>query len=868
VSREGSGADTAPAVYWFWDQIPDRARARAQVREMAAAGIGRVMIQARLALPRETYLSPEYLRGYRDAVEAAGEAGLRVTVYDEYNWMSGHGGGRTVDGADHLRERHLFWSTAVPGGRARAAITGIRSDWLDSLGAAGRTWIYEDGRRRFDEWQIVAAGAHPPSGGEPTEVVELTPWATCAGRADGCVAQLSAGAPVPDGWAVTFFLSARCASSRAINYLDRAAAERFLSVVYDPYRHALDGLIGDPVDGFSFDHPYGGFYRWREWSGQVLNSLMWHDPARLAEERTLSPAQLLFAVIHGTGPASQVARCRFFARYSARAIDSFFGTLRDWATTHGVGLTGHELLGWVGGWELSGAFPELDVRTNFGADHFTIDRARSETLVDAANFDAQLSPIMGDAVARASGRQRCTIEQYAVRADPPEDFAAGYWELSLPELRIQALRHHLLGARQLLVHALAQSDGWPGDERLLANPRFDFPPSCNFEPWFGHFAALAEESRSVSSFIEGCEPERDVALVYPLHTLWAEGPAHPHRARFGDWARRLAEAGIGFDVVEDRALDAAAVRLAEPGLIQIAGRGYRAVVLAGISILPSPRTERVLDAFVRAGGTLLASRPLPGATAAEGRADGLAERVAALCARAPDDSVPARMPVDLRGSTLRRLEDPGSRTGTLWRWSGRRGAARRLVVLNDGPEDRPLRLDGDPLVLEPGEIACLELEPSGGWRRWEIEPLPPGPVVDPAGRVSLAEGWTLTLPGGDWRAIDPRRGWEQQGLATFSGVATYRCRFDLPPDRAPSGWCLTLPEVACAATARLNGRSLGSRGWPPYRFAVSPELLQAAGNELEIEVANSAANHYYAGTRWQRERQPSGLLAVPQLTRR
>src|SRR6185437_9791994 len=123
----------APAVYWFWSRIPTRAEAVAQVREMAGAGIARVMIQARLSFPLEEYLSGEYLRVYRDAVEAAGEAGLDVGIYDEYNWMSGHGGGRTVEGAGHLRERHLFWSTAATGATpARATVSSIRSDWFDS----------------------------------------------------------------------------------------------------------------------------------------------------------------------------------------------------------------------------------------------------------------------------------------------------------------------------------------------------------------------------------------------------------------------------------------------------------------------------------------------------------------------------------------------------------------------------------------------------------------------------------------------------------------------------------------------------------------------------------------------------------------
>jgi hypothetical protein len=866
----GEQGRCGPGVYWFWNRIPERAEAERQVRAIAEAGFSLVMIQARLSMDRELYLSGEYLRGYRHAVEAAGAAGLRVGIYDEYNWMSGHGGGRTVQGADHLRERHLFWTTATGSDpRSGATISEIRSDWFDSLGAAGARWIYEDGRRRFDEWELVAAVAHPREGPfDPARTVELSRWASATGTGDGCRVALDGEAEVPDGWTVTFFASARCASSRAVNLLDPRAAERFLEVAYEPYLEALSGLIGDPVEAFSFDHPYGGFYDWRERTGPVTSSLMWHPPARLTEDAALAPGQLLLAVTGDPGSAAIAPRCRFFARYATQGIESFFGTIARFTRERGVGLTGHELLPHVGGWELYGAFPELDIRTNFGGDHFAIDRARTATLVDASNFCAQLSPVMGDSVARAHGRARCTIEQYAARRDPPEDFAAGYWELSLRELRLQALRLHILGARRFLFHAFGQSDGTGDDVELLANPRFDFPPACNFEPWFGHFPAFAAESTAVSSFIDGAEPLREVALVHPLHTLWAAGQSHPHGALFGAWAQLLARAGVGFDIVEDRALEIAGV---QDERLWINGRGYHTVVLAGVSVLPSARSADVLESFAANGGAVLASAPLPEATAAEGAVAVLAERVGAACAEPAADTVPSEVPeVIVRRMTGPRLE-PEEGLGTIWRWCGRAGERTRVVLLNDGPEPRRVMIGTDvadrpsaSVVLEPEAVACLEL--GAGVRPLALPATPPPRTGGPP-TLTLDEGWTLTLPGAAPVAVDPREGWERQGLETFAGTGTYRCRFRVPDGLADDRWILTLPVVHCVARAALNGVAIGARGWPPYRFEIPAGATHGGENELAIEVANAAANRYYAGTRFQQGLQPSGLGASPELSR-
>jgi hypothetical protein len=926
----GTGAGTSaapsvrPAVYWFWSEIPTPAQAERQLCEIAGAGFGAVMIQARLGFDRERYLSAQYLCGYRAAVEAAAAAGLEVWIYDDYNWISGHAGGRTVQGAGHLRERHLFWTTSAPDRpSAPATISAIRSDWIDSLGAAGAHWIYEDGVRAWDEWEIVAAAAHPPHPHELIQTLDLTEAATCDGGPHACAVSLSTSATVPDGWVVTFFVSARCATSRLINYLDPGAAQRFLEVSYRPYLQALDGLVGDPVRGFSFDHPYGGFYDWAEREGAVTTSLMWHRDARLADgEPGLSAAQLLLAVVRDLGPPAIGPRCRFFEAYAARGIESFFGTLAAWTREHGVGLTGHELLAHVGGWDLYGAFSELDIRTNFGGDYFAIDAARTETLVDASNFEAQLSPVMGDSVARAHGRRRCTVEQYAARREPPEDFAAGYWELSLPELRLQTMRLHMLGARRLLFHAFGQSDGSGNDHELLRNPRFDFPPTCNFEPWFDHLPALAQESAAVSGFIEDGEPIHDVALVHPLHTLWAHGQTHPHGRCFGEWAQLLSRAGVGFDVVDDRDLERAQVR---DGRLTISGRSYGAVVLAGVGVLPSLRSADVLDALCAAGGTVVATDPLPTATARAGAVAGLRARIAAVCVRT-GSSVPAQLPSELLAGCTEPGVDPGDGEGTLWRTFGRDARGTRVALLNDGPDRRrvtvtsagpvrPRRLRGDgELVdwpwnsglggevvvdLEPGEVACLHLGPADGPRPGLVECSgfvgelslgaaelaisgerldrlvvrthdgtlvthePAAPKHAPT--VLLDSGWTLSVDGATPVAIDPRRGWEHQGHATFAGHAAYRCRFDWATAAAATGdeIALTLPVVHCAAGATLNGVSLGERGWAPYRFDIPAGLLRGRDNELELSVANSAANRYYAGTPFQHGLQPSGLGGVP-----
>jgi hypothetical protein len=831
--------DLRPAVYWFWSEIPDRESSAAQLTEIASAGFSTVLIQTRLGFAREQYLTAEYLDAYRTAVLQAKELGLKVGVYDEYAWISGHGGGRTVLGADHLRERCLFWSTSSAGATQEAHVSDIESWWVDGFGGPEKQWLYDDALRRWDQWELVAALAHPSGAADPegceAASIDVTASVTVSGRDDGCTITLDAARTLPPDWVVTAFVSARCASSRMVNYLDPATAERFIEVAYEPYAEALQGLLGDPVEFFSFDHPYGGFYEWPQGkAAQIGNALMWdHEmTAHVASIDQRPLAQTLHQIVHGRNDEAKQTRVEFFRRYSERGIESFFGTLRRWADAHNVGLSGHELLAHVGGWDLNGAFPEVDARTNFGLDYFSVDRQRTRTLVDASNFNMQISPKFGDSVARAHGRSRCIVEQYAARNDGPGHYAAGYWELRLDELRLQTLRHHLLGARQLIFHAYGQSDGSGENSDVLTNPRFDFPPTCNFEPWFKHFRAYAEESANVSAFIEAAEPVHGVALVYPLHTVWAEGPTHRHAALIGQWAELLAASGIGFDLVDDRELAAATVA---DGQISLQVHKYSSVILAGATTLPSARCLEVLDELSAQGGTAIVT-----------------------------DTVPEQAPPELKSDAVFTvLARAGA--GTLWTWQGRSPESARLVLVNDGLDTRKLTImvadqPVTALTLGPEELACLQLGPDG-ITRFSASPAAPtalGPAL-----LRIDQGWTFNAGEQSQEApIEVDRGWEQQDFPSFGGEGIYRTEFDF---KAAGGdpLVLELPEVHCAVSAELNGVELGARGWRPFRFAIPPGILNVEGNQLTLRVTNTAANRYYAGTPFQAGLQPSGITAAP-----
>ncbi len=109
---------------------------------------------------------------------------------------------------------------------------------------------------------------------------------------------------------------------------------------------------------------------------------------------------------------------------------------------------------------------------------------------------------------------------------------------------------------------------------------------------------------------------------------------------------------------------------------------------------------------------------------------------------------------------------------------------------------------------------------------------------------------------GDWS--------RREGLATYSGGVLYRTSFVWPADEEPGSAAIDLGGVASSAELFLNGRRVGVRVAPPWRFEVGP-LVRSGDNLLEVLVCNTLANHYGTIPTRYRGNPVSGLLGPVRL---
>ncbi|MCS4277204.1 hypothetical protein M2390_002408 [Mycetocola sp. BIGb0189] len=889
----------SPATYWFWHHLPDEDQVRTQVRQMHAAGIKSFQVQARLSFPMHEYLEPAYLTACRWAVEEAAALGMIVGFYDDYNWQTGQAGGRAVAGHDHLRERHLFWTRIeLSDGTGTGEISGIVSG-TEGLGPAAMAWHYDGSVPLWTDWRIERAlavdGTETTARATSASVVDIT--AATRIEATDTEAALSIAGANPALGSALVLVSARSSTSHLVNPLDPEAVDRFIEAGYEPFREAVGDHFGSTVRYVFFDQPHAVYYDWAQRSGGVGSSVPIHtttlDLARAIGEDT--HAATIWAVFTETeDPAALALRARFWQFYAELSMEGFLGKLRDWSHRYGLLQSGHEVLTHIGTFTPGTEFGDWDLRANFGLDHFGVDAYRDLTAVDAQDGVAQLSPRLGDSIARATGRTGTIVEQYFLT--PPEGGTpwSGHWGLTLDELRSTTIRHHLAGMRQMVFHGFYQTHGHGNDHESMANPRFDFPPGINFEPWFADFhAAFAAESARLSEFLEPLSDEASVLLFWPLRTIWTHGQSGAHFDQFGAWAKALDTAGIPWRVVDERALaDIAA------GSIPTA----QILVLPGVRTLANEASVASLEAIegtgirvFRSGDDLTtlqdgaAARALPGthlSTAPE------ASALAAVLGVAPsgatvfrvemhgagDDGINdgtagsadnaglrIRAGVDARGFTRVALFNDGVSsvsgvlTGTVVaEWDASGGQARSLTDHRVALEPGELRL-----FVWAGSAAHESQTPSTGSRsasNVDAQANPGTPA--PADTRILSNDWSLTTAhGGSSVPIDVTAGW-QTVLPEYSGAATYRTTFELAE---VSGAILELPAVSGSARLLINGTLVGERGWRPYRFAIPAELLRVGTNEVAITVFGSAANEFYAGTGLRPEPELTGLLATPTL---
>lgn len=542
-------ATTGPYAFVFWNDDLTDDGVLAQLREIAGAGFTGVTLSARIGLSRRVgYLTEEYFRLVRLAVDECARLGLAVMLYDEASYPSGSANGAVVERDPEFAARCLV--------RVERDIEGPADEyWRPALGraldarllAVARTPV-RDGAPVHDEAELL-----------PVEDRGLVRLGFAEGRW-----RITAVFDTPSGGTIRGAHAGQDDGSAlappAADLLNPAAVRAFLETTHEAYARALGPHLGTTVVAMFTDEPFLLGRSPREGAQPYTPGL----ETEIAKAEGLEPNEVLRQLSSIWDSETEFARA-YRDAVRGRLIAVYYGAQARWCEAHGIALTGHPAEPDDLATSASLHWPGQDtvwrwVLPEDGTALAGPESTAPKTAASAANLNG------GTAIAEVLG--------------------AYGWRLTLDEAKWLLDWYLSRGVPTLVLHAFFYSVR--GGRAYESEP--DLGPHNS---WWPHFPSLvAYASRVAALFDEGAHRVSTAVLADPEHV--PDGRV-----------RELFEHQIDFFYLDPADLREADI---EDGTLAVRGRRFAAVVdhrPEGPAL--HEETEAVLERFKEAGGLVLAA---------------------------------------------------------------------------------------------------------------------------------------------------------------------------------------------------------------------------------------------------------------------
>lgn len=844
-----------PIPWWAWTGDLNEADLRSQLDTMQAQGLKEFFLFPIYGL-EVPYLSAAYWEKVEWTLQECRRRGMKVWLYDEYNWPSGVCAGRVL--RDHpefvAQSLRLRAEEVAPGGALHLPILPTE--------LAGAYVVESEGRIQEVNFTATEAGA--------------VWWNDAAVSRVACAYWI---APTICGQVYDRGSPWNARVDRYLDLLDPEAVRAFLDSTYVAYYERFAEFYPHTVPGYFTDEPRAIYTPHGEAVALPYTRNLFAD-FQAAKGYDLRSRLHLMQLNRGD---YRRVRWDFWSWIAERFRTSFSQQLAAWCEAHQVALTGHLVGEEYLTWQVSGVGDFFEALSPFqvpGID--LLENADGYTYQFHSPFyrtEPPEAPVGGDrrafhvdvkwphGIVRHAGRREMMSEAFGVQD----------WGLNLQRHRMGTHYQVALGVTLFNDNSLVFS---VADFRKTAIAGKHFT-----QPWWQHYRCFADYVARVAGLHAEGQPVADVGVLFPRSTLWAEGdagtaggwqredPTHTHPIlRVQECLRAIADALLRrqwpFDFVPEQALAAGHV---EAGRWITAAETYTALLVPHATVLPKAVWTRLVE-FAKGGGRVLFIGDLPAFCIDDGR--DLTGEVTDLLYRPQVEALPyppqapdfeAALDAALGGYAARplRLHGAGAREFVA---SVRAFGAEQLHFLANmswEPQEVTIELVSPspppagegfggaevwrpdtaerfhpkveptpqgirfPWHFEPNEAYFVTAAGTG--QDWPSEPSHLRPIVR---EETLTTGWKLELePGNVLRLdLDLRRdpenigwieGWFRDG-GEEGWEATRQRRVERPLDQRETGWYWVRAQVRCESGAN-----------PRVLVVDSPDFLEAYVNGRE-----------------------------------
>lgn len=820
----GEEANYMLPFYWqhgdHYDTIP------AEIARIAESGARAFCVESR---PHKDFGGESWWRDMDLILSEAKKRGMQVWLLDDDHFPTGHAAGHIAKYHPELRRRQLV--------ERHVDVVGPLADGLLMLQAPA------DG-------QLVGVFAYPRGAKNEDclpEPIELT--AGVSGK--------FLHFTLPKGVYRIFFFYVTYEGNEAEYYIDMLRPESvrvLIDAVYEPHYARYRQYFGSTFAGFFSDEPqfangwYGphrtdmGMYDRRV--GMQGLSLPWHESLLtiMTEVLGYDVRPYLAALWYDLGELTPNLRHAYMDAVTKRYRDCFTRQLGDWCEAHGVQYIGHIIEDMNAharlGCSAGHYFRALDGQHMSGIDivlhqlipglsgHIHTEIAAGN-YADPAFFDyvlAKLAASYAHIGTQMDGRAMCEV------------FGAYGWAEGTPIMKW--LLDHLLvrGVNHFVPHAFSPSFPDP-----------DCPPhfgANGVDPQFEGFCALMRYGNKAAHLLSGGIHRADAAILYHADAEWMNADGDAMLTQIP--AKILYDSHIDFDILPADCFVDAGSRVypakAQNGRLTVGKQSYQVLIVPAAKLLPKPLTD-ALDALQEKGVPVILMQPDMTSQMLLNAVDNYISRDITVagdypllrCCHYTDGGTDTYMFVN------ESVNEPVDTDITLHSLQKENGVL--LDLLNDEISAVTAKKSTLHLTLAPYQsvIAVFdgqhtELPDKKDWH--------PVQQADLCFDISLADYTDLHtfVPYEKCVAADRLFSLtECTRMPEFSGRIRYTCRFDrkeLPDERQLT---LDLGTVGQTSHLWLNGKDLGIRVCPPYRYALTDAMTDGE-NKLVIEVSNTLAN--------------------------
>jgi hypothetical protein len=590
------------ASFWFLNGDLDTEELAWQVKEMKEKGLYGYVMHARYGR-RVDYLSKEWFKRIDRIVKESAKYKMSAIIYDEDDWPSGMSGTKVLDDHPEYANKQLtiIWIDCK---NKKKVETNLEIDGLQVIegkviGAFASkyeiknknlsqcklkdtiniTKYIENGRLTFNNsgnYELITVFIN--------HVVKGYICNTDFPRKKGWSAQ-------PDRWGWYFPFE------QYVDLLDADAVDYFIKTTLDEYKSRFSQYFGNAITQVFTDEP--GFYTVMK--ENKANAVPWTTrlPEIFKKKYGYNLIDFLPALLCNIGEKTARARYDFWNLITILLEENFIKKYHNWCKENNLLFTGHFRL----------CYPQLIWQRNYAGNVINLFRNMDIPGVDRLDTPGMCEKLgTKDTAWQIEDKILTSVaHQYKIERRMSESFALGGWGYRFADMKRITDWQYMMGINFIIPHAFHYS--------ISGQRKRECPPTEFYQnPMWENYKHYSDYTSRLGEMMIGGVNVADVAILYPMTSLWTDDVAQPLvddlpnniDRDFGFITDCLLRENIDYDVIGEEEFLNTKI---ENKKISIGDAKYSLLVIPPMLTIRKETEKKLIDFIENGGKVLILSLP-------------------------------------------------------------------------------------------------------------------------------------------------------------------------------------------------------------------------------------------------------------------